>query len=113
MKMSLKWNVYYHDINKQKMEIWNVFQHYGFLEYVQRALKKFKTKEEFAKQLRRELLYYFWSKSEWEIIISPWVGGDREKDSVKIDVYDQVMLNWEVFVDYVWSNKKEILKVSL
>lgn len=111
--MSLKWNVFYYDINKRKMEIWNVFQHCKFLEYVQKALKKFKTKEEFEKQLRKELFYYYCSKSEWEIIVSPWVGGDREKDSVKIDVYDQVMLNWEVFVDYVWSNKKEILKVSL
>lgn len=44
--------------------------------------------------------YYFWSKCEWEIIICPWVG---KADDIKIDVYDQLMLNWDKFVDYVWS----------
>lgn len=103
----MKWNVYYYDINKRKIEIWNVFEHGSFVKYIKEHLKKYKTKEEFADKLKSELMYYYWSKSEWEIIISPWVGGDREKDSVKIDVYDQIMLNWELFVDYVWQIKHE------
>jgi hypothetical protein len=56
-------------------------------------------------------MYYFWSKAEWEIIISSWP--NRDNDELKIDVFDQVMLNWEAFVDYCWSNKKKILKLEL
>ena len=50
-------------------------------------------------------MYYFWSKAEWEIILSPWCGGRDTKD-IKIDVYDQVMNNWDIFVDYVFNSKK-------
>lgn len=45
-------------------------------------------------------MYYFWSKTEWEVIVSPWVGKGGDE---KIDVYDQLKLNWDKFVDYVWS----------
>ena len=100
----MKWNVFYYNINKKKIETFNIFEHSSFNKYIQQA-KKLKTKEEFSEQLKSELLYYFWSKAEWEVIITPWVGGDREKCAVKIDVYEQVMSNWDVFVDYVWSEK--------
>ena len=26
----------------------------------------------------------------------------------KIDVYSQVMLNWDVFIEYLWNNRKEL-----
>lgn len=108
----MKWNVYIYNINKHKIETFNIFDHYSFLKGIIKDLKKYKNKDEFAKQLRSELMYYFWSKAEWEIIVSPWVGGDREKDAVKIDVYDQVINNFEVFADYVWNNRKELLKAE-
>jgi hypothetical protein len=28
----------------------------------------------------------------------------------KIDVYDQVRLNWDVFIDWLWENRKELKK---
>lgn len=105
----MKWNVFYHDINRDKIGTYNIFKHGGFREDVKNAIKKYKDKDEFAEQLKKELMYYFWAKCEWEIILSPWVGGRNTKD-IKIDVYDQVMLNWDVFLDYVWDNKKELLK---
>lgn len=49
---------------------------------------------------------------EWEIIVSHWPLSERFNDK-KIDVYEQVMLNWEVFITYLWnyyylrSTKKE------
>lgn len=104
----MKWNVFYYNINKKKIEIFNIFEHGSFISYVKKAIKESKNKDEFAKQLRSELMYYFWSKAEWEIVISPWVGGDRKKDSIKIDVYDQVMNNFEAFVNYVWENKEKL-----
>lgn len=104
------WNVYIYNINKHKIEIYNIFEHGGFYKYVREAIKNNKNKEEFVEQLKSELLYYFWSKAEWEVIITSWCGGDKEKDAIKIDVYNQVMLNWDSFVNYVWNNKEEILK---
>lgn len=106
----MKWYVYYYNINKRKIDIFNIFEHGGFVKYAKEHAQTYKTKEEFAERLKSELLYYFWSKAEWEVIVAPWVGGDKEKDSVKIDVYDQVMNNFEVFADYVWNNKEELLK---
>ena len=108
----MEWNVYYYNINLHKLGTYNIFDHWKFVEEVKHDIKKFKDKEVFSNQLKTELMYYFWSKSEWEVLISPWVGGDREKDTIKIDVFDQVMMNWDKFVDYVWDNRKEFLKID-
>ena len=71
---------------------------------VEKELKQSSTKEEFAEPLRRSLSYYYQSKTEWEVIITPWCGGRDTKD-IKIDVYWQIMNNWEIFLEYVWSAK--------
>lgn len=102
----MKWNVFYHNVNTQKIEIFNIFDHYTFNEYTHKHLKECATKEKFAEKLKSELRYYFWSKSQWEIIISPWVGGRDTKD-IKVDVYTQVMNNFDIFVDYVWYSYKK------
>jgi len=57
-----------------------------------------------ADSLKRYLMYYMWSKCEYEIILSPWTG---RADDIKIDVYDQIMMNFNSFVDYCWSFKLE------
>lgn len=102
----LVWNVIYHDINRERIETFNVFQHGKFVEDVEKESKKCKTKEEFADVLRRNLRYYFGSKAEWEVIVSPWCGG-RGHEDIKIDVYWQIMNNWEIFLDYVWNAKSK------
>ena len=104
----MKWNVFYYDINRRKINTFNIFEHGSFYRYIQKHLSDFKTKESFGKRLKSELMYYFWAKSEWEILISPWCGGDRERDAVKVDVYEQVMQNFDVFLDYTWNHRDEI-----
>ena len=132
--MNLEWNVFYHDINKQKITTFNIFNHWKFDEDVQKSLKKFKDKYEFAEQLRRDLMYYFWSKCEYEVIITSfptyitmneldrlnedrWLHKDRygtdymhinvsPETGAKIDIYEQVMNNFDIFADYVWNSKK-------
>lgn len=101
----MEWNVCRHNVNRDKMEVYNIFEHGGFKEYVDKWLKECKEKEDFERHLDSELFYYFGSKAEWEIIISPWVGS-RNNPEEKIDVYDQVMLNWDKFLNYVWSYKE-------
>lgn len=104
MKYELKWNVFYHDINKQKITTFNIFNHWKFAEDTQKNLKKFKDKDEFAEELRCDLFYYFGSKCEYEIVVKPWAGG-RGHEDIKVDIYTQVRNNWDVFVDYVWNSK--------
>lgn len=100
----LKWYAYYHDWNSDKIRPYNIFNHGSFREDVEKYLKKYKNKEEFAERLKSSLMYYFWSKCEWEVVITPWISRKDTKD-IKIDVYDQVMNNWDVFLDYVWNSK--------
>lgn len=99
------WNVYVYNINSGKIETYNIFNHGTFNMYCRKAIEESKTKEEFAEQLKSELRYYFWSKCEWEIEIVDWLGA--QKQGLKTDVYKQVMLNFDVFVDYVWGFKNE------
>ena len=92
--------------------------------------EKFKT-EIFATEFKNNLMYYFWSKCECEIILTNWPTSfkvDIEKlDATKhdcrdfidlevaekIDMYDQVLNNWQLVLDYVWNNlEKANLKVN-
>ena len=136
----LVWNVIEHDINGRKIDVFNIFEHGGFAKSLLKIKKECKTFEEFAEQVRRNLSYYFWSKSEWEIIVTTWpphidakelerLNKEREENikkygqfryeyvnvdiGEKIDVYDQVMLNWDQFIDYLWRNRKLITKKKL
>ena len=100
----IEWYVYYHEFNAQKIIKWNVFNHGSFKNEVDKILQEKLNKEDFAEKLKREVMYYFLSKCEYEIILSPWTG---RADDIKIDVYDQIMMNFDRFVDYCWSFKSE------
>lgn len=106
----LEWWVYHRDFNEDKIEKFNVFQHWRFcndLVKLRKDLKKDSTIDT-KERIKKELMYYFWSKSEYEILISPWISRDKEKSTIKIDIYDQVMMNFEKFHDYVMENIKYI-----
>ena len=91
----------------------------------------------FEERVRRSLSYYYWAKAEWEVIITSWppyVESEeidrlvkerkecqdkwgyfyrtdvRTNIAEKIDVFDQVRMNWNVFIDYLWNNRKLIKK---
>ena len=84
---------------------------------IKRLKKKCATKDEFAELLRREFMWRFWSKAEWELIItktaegrvilSPWCGS-RNPDSEAIDVTDDPAFDWSGFADE--HIKKQIFK---
>ena len=126
--MPMIWNVYNHDFNGRKIKVYNVFEHHYFKEDVEKLLKKDLTYEEFDEKLNRIAQYFFWSRAEYEIVIASWVphidneeldrlNKEREEHrgyryyvnlevGEKVDFYDQLHLNWEQFVKYVWSFKK-------
>lgn len=99
----MTWNVFYHNRNTDKIEPFNIFRHGRFREDVTNALNHYKDKDSFDDSIRASLFYYFCSKVEYEVLIKAWVGGDAE---IKIDIYEQVMMNWDRFIDYVWSFKE-------
>ena len=111
IKLPVEWNVYYYNYNSRKVETHNVFNHWRFIEYSAKAIKKNKDdKKSLEEQIRRELMYYYWSKYEWEVIVSPFTSNPKEEEEKKLDVYEQVMLNWNIFFEYFWEHRKEILK---
>lgn len=103
-KADLKWNVYKRNMNTNKIEIFNIFDHYNFNKSVKDLLKVCKTKNEFTALLKKELMYYFWSKFEYEITINSFP--PKENNEIKIDIYSQIMNNYNIFVDYIWSKKE-------
>ena len=123
MKKEVKpfsWIVKNFDCNAQKIK------DYDILKYREDDIKKLKkkcaTKEEFAEALRRECMYHFWSKAEWELIIEytedsrvilrPWCGC-YNPDEVKIDVTDDTSFDWQGFAakhirKQIFKNKAKI-----
>lgn len=159
----LEWNVYNESFNKKEMQIYNVFKHGGFLKGLTQMFKNIKKEEiaqlekyeqpltlkeankfnnymeEFENEiLRKECLYYFWGKCEYEIVVTSWppyinvecidkLKAEVEEHSSKynwkqlqinvpltigekISIYDQLRLNWESFKSYVFDHEKEIKK---
>lgn len=102
----MEWNVFWYNINLRQIEVFNIFEHGSFYDDIKRAAQQYENQEEFTKYLKSSLMYYFWSKSEWEIIVCPWCSHIEEDNSKKIDVYEQVVNNWNIFSEYVWNNRK-------
>ena len=116
----LVWNVFIEHNNEIK--VYNIFEHGGFLNSLIKAKKQLKadlkTKkeekaiEDFKEKVWGLLSYYFWSKCEWEINLTSWINPDR-CSPLKIDVYDQVNINFSQFIDYLWANKDELMQYKL
>lgn len=139
-KTKLVWNVF-NECNGEICPL-NIFEYnYKFLEDLLIAKRKYKDNfEKFAEEVRKSLQYYYWSKSEYETVITTWppyIESDeldrlnKEKhereirnrpfyrDAVnlttryKIDIYTQIMMNWDRFIDYIWNNKHLLTKKKL
>lgn len=104
----LCWNVFVEDVNAGRITQYNIFTHGGFLRDCREALKVYPIdRDGFAAEVKHALMYFFWSKCEYETVLSGWPPSERT-ESRKIDVYSQVCLNFEAFVDYLWSHRPEL-----
>lgn len=100
----MEWYVYYYDINHGNIVTYNIFDHGRFGEDFNKLISDYNiTKEEFANKLDIMLRYYFWSKGQWETFLKPWFGDSKVEK--KIDVYDQIKLNWDNFLEYAYNYK--------
>ena len=99
----LEWNVFAQGLNRNEIVSYNIFDHGSFKKECDKSFEQyshdFKT---FEKEVEKNIHYYFWSKCEWEIVISD-LFGDTKFQTRKVDVYDQVKMNWQPFINYVWQ----------
>ena len=129
MNKNLKWNVYIEDFNHKCIKTYNVLNT-GIVEEILKRTSAITDKLEFAKEVEHILKYHYWSRAEWEVVITDWPPHmtrselDRLRLEVAehykkyneypyavtinpivgkiIDVWDQVQMNWDIFIDYVW-----------
>ena len=133
----LVWNVYKHDFNSNKIEKFNVFNSISFYNSLYDLKKKGKNYLDFAKELKYLVMYQFWSICEYEVVITSWPvymkseelerlyndwqsrksQGDKLgiilpnlETELRIDIYEQIMVNYDKFAEYVWNNLELIKK---
>ena len=127
----MEWYVYRYDFNKREIVPFNVFRRADFKEDVEEIDIKNISYKDLKNRLDRLTLYYFWSKCEYEVVITSWppfitkedayeMMNQFEKDSKryereplvinanlevgeKIDIYKQLHLNWDAFCGYVYN----------
>ena len=96
------WYVTLEDINSRQFKQYNVLQYRE--SFIKGLKKKVTSKEEFAKKLRSEMMYHFWSRCEYEVILSnedgriimsPWLPCERY--DYTLDVTDREDFDWVGF----------------
>jgi hypothetical protein len=100
----ITWNVVYYDLNEKDFGIYNVLNP-SILNEIKERTKHIDNRKEFSEEVSLICMYHFWSKCEWEIVLREWCGGDNAKE-MKVDVYDQLVMNWNRFIDYLWGELK-------
>ena len=106
----LEWNAYTYDFNRGEIRVINILNNSRLLGDIAKAFKECgDDKDKFAEEVRRWCMYYYWSKCEYEIIVSSFPPSER-LPGVKIDVYEQIRLNWDVFINYILEHKADIIK---
>lgn len=118
----MEWNTYYYNFNARRIETFNIFKHDTFFKYINKHFKDIKDRNEFANAIKRELQYFFWSKSEWELVIKltddnrvflyPWCGS-KNPENEKIEVTDETNFDWLSFARYhidkqIYKNEAKI-----
>lgn len=80
----------------------NKFVPYDVIPYLVDCYEKARTKptnfDEFKEFIRKESMYQWWSRCEYEIVLQSWPPGHNEE---KIDVYYQVMMNIDRITEIV------------
>ena len=104
------WVVYVENFNQKCIEEYNIFDHDLFWDDCQIAWVTAEDNattveeqiEDFNERIMIEVNYYFWGKSQWEIELTTPISRDDFKNN-KIDVSDQIKLNEEQFLTYLWN----------
>lgn len=101
MSKELKWFVLRHDFNSNKIVMYNVLKNWEEPLKANRKKKRFTDRDSLKEYLRKELMYYYWCKSEHEIAVGSLFVKDIEKDLTKIDIWTQLEPNLDNITDYI------------
>lgn len=115
----MTWLVKQFDCNAQKII------DYDILRYLESEIKKLKktnkTKEEFGEALRKRIMWQYWGRCEYELIIvrfderiilSPWAGC-YHPEQVEIDVTDDNSFDWAGFANEHISKGQQDAKIDI
>lgn len=87
------------------------FERYDIMSYLVNQYKVLKKKpvslEDFKKLIRDSSMCQWWSRCEYEIIISHWPDNGT---SEKWDIHKQVMMNIDIIAEVLMDNIKELKK---
>lgn len=106
-RLPFSWKVLHHNCNADKIE------EYDVLKYREDFIKKLKkecglNKEQFAEKLDREMMWQYWSRAEYELILErkdnqlylkPWVGSRNPEEATIIATADNT-LDWVAFSNW-------------
>lgn len=100
------WNVFLFGHRTGAIEVFNIFNHSDFKAAIEKLLATDLTNdsEVFTKKVDEILLYYFWSKCNYEIMLTNCYS---HSPSRKVDVYEQISINLTQFINYILSFKEE------
>lgn len=121
MKQAIKlgdmhWIVMYYNCNAKEFQPYDVLRYRE--DFIKKLKKKVVSKEEFAQKMKSEMMYYFWSKCEWEvlltnkdgrIIMSPWVG----PEDVTLDVTDREDFDWVDFFNKQAEHYRDKITIKI
>lgn len=103
-KVKLEYYVLNGDFNENTIKPYNVLGDW-IIDFVSTNKNKFNSHEELRDLLKHEFMYYYWCKSEYEIM----VGGLFDKypdDFKKIDIWSQIEPNLDLITSYIEKEMK-------
>lgn len=103
-RAKLEWNVLLHDFNKDEIRNYNIFWEKSPEEIANRIKKnKITTYKEFKESMKRDFMARYWSRAEYEIIVSGFCKNAKE---YKIDVWRQIEMNLDRVLEHIIDEMK-------
>lgn len=96
-----QFNAIIYNPNKEKFEPYNVMDFFVD-EYIEDK-ENLKTFDEFKEFVERKSMWMFWSRCEYEIILSDWPPSGVEE---KWDIHRQIMMNIDIVTEILMKNVK-------
>lgn len=105
-KVDLHWYVLYHDFNQRKIRKYDVLKDTAPIIADMIKKQKITNREDFKKALKSELMYTYWSRAEYEILVGDlFLTKDNTdkwlKEASKVDIWSQIEPNLDIMVDYI------------
>lgn len=97
---SLKFYILIDDFNRKTLMEYNIFNNVNMCRFIDKYKKEYlsnKDRDAFVKELDRELMYSFWAKCEYEVMIADLF----DTYNKKVDVYQRIKPNIELIADLI------------